>query len=509
MPEMRNKTNIPPNIIAEIIIFILIRIKDTPKTREAMKCIKILPLILMPLLSYSQKITVSEPIVLRSDIAYELIGDVGGNTLVFRDKGTTFEVVAFNKQLKEAWAKDIELDSRQPKIIGIVAGKSDFTIVYQYRQKSHTIIKAHKYGPGANLLDSVSLADLGYLFYNPGFEFVRSEDRSKALIYFLERQEVIKAYSIGLDNLHLKWQAVLQPEDFSYYQDFREVLVDNDGNMTLVLDKNNFRSKREEHHFEIHTYYGVSARLLKYKIPVANKLTYDAYFTYDHLNKRLIAAGLYSDKNLGKADGYFYLSIPPEQHEEHQLTFHVFEEDFISALLGKESDKTKGIAEASIQEVVLRLDGGVLLIGERNRTFERRAAGMNRTFYDVGSRFAVDYYYDEVFVISVHPNGETHWKTVLHKKQYSQDDDGMYSSYFLFKTASNLRFLFNDEIKYENTVSEYVVKGNGDFERHSLLSTENLKLRLRFRDALQVNAGELIIPSERRNRLRLVRLEYN
>ncbi|MCB0587477.1 MAG: hypothetical protein KDD06_19440, partial [Phaeodactylibacter sp.] len=218
---------------------------------------------------------------------------------------------------------------------------------------------------------------------------------------------------------------------------------------------------------------------------------------------------LYSDKNLGRADGYFYLNVPPQNPDEYKLTLTAFDEDFISALLGKESDKTKGLAEASIKEVVLRLDGGVLLIGERNRTYERRAAGVNRTFYDVSGRFAVDYYYDEVFVISIHPTGETHWKTVLHKKQYSQDDDGMYSSYFLFKTPSNLRFIFNDEIKYENTVSEYVLKGNGESERNSLLSTENLKLRLRFRDAVQVNASELIIPSERRNRLRLVKLVYN
>ncbi|MCB9263916.1 MAG: hypothetical protein H6558_02710 [Lewinellaceae bacterium] len=474
-----------------------------------MKNINILILILAPLLSFSQKITVSEPIILRSDIAYELIGDLGGNTLVFRDKGTSFEVVAFNQQMKEAWSKDIELDERQPKVIGVVTGKTDFTIVYQFRQKSHTILKAHKYGPGANLIDSVSLADLGYLFYNPGFEFVRSEDRSKGLVYFLEKQELIKAYSIDLNNLHLKWQAILQPEEFSYYQNFREMLVDNDGNMTLVLEKNNFRSKREEHYFEIHTYYGLSSKLVRYDIPMPDKLTYDAYFTYDHLNDRLIAAGLYSDKNLGRADGYFYLNVPPQNPNEYKLTLTAFDEDFISALLGKESDKTKGLAEASIKEVVLRLDGGVLLIGERNRTYERRAAGVNRTFYDVSGRFAVDYYYDEVFVISIHPTGETHWKTVLHKKQYSQDDDGMYSSYFLFKTPSNLRFIFNDEIKYENTVSEYVLKGNGESERNSLLSTENLKLRLRFRDAVQVNASELIIPSERRNRLRLVKLVYN
>jgi hypothetical protein len=84
----------------------------------------------------------------------------------------------------------------------------------------------------------------------------------------------------------------------------------------------------------------------------------------------------------------------------------------------------------------------------------------------------------------------------------------MFSSFFLFKSPTNLRLLFNDEIKYENTVSEYVVNGLGGFERKSLLSTENLELKLRFRDALQVSATEVIVVSERRNRLKLVKLQY-
>ncbi|MCB0626438.1 MAG: hypothetical protein KDC43_21590, partial [Saprospiraceae bacterium] len=92
--------------------------------------------------------------------------------------------------------------------------------------------------------------------------------------------------------------------------------------------------------------------------------------------------------------------------------------------------------------------------------------------------------------------------------QYSQDDDAAYSSYFLLKTPYNLRLLFNDEIKYENTVSEYVIQGNGHFDRNAVMSTENQKLRLRFTDAIQVASNALIVPSERRNRLKLVKVTY-
>ena len=96
----------------------------------------------------------------------------------------------------------------------------------------------------------------------------------------------------------------------------------------------------------------------------------------------------------------------------------------------------------------------------------------------------------------------------MHKKQYSQDDDAAFSSYFLLKTPSALRVIFNDEAKYETTVSEYVLTGSGEADRNAVMSTESQKLRLRFRDAVQVAANELIVMSESRSKLKLVRVTY-
>jgi hypothetical protein len=120
----------------------------------------------------------------------------------------------------------------------------------------------------------------------------------------------------------------------------------------------------------------------------------------------------------------------------------------------------------------------------------------------------IDFYFEEVFVLSIHPTGALHWETILHKRQYSQDDNGIFSSYFMFETAGKLRFLFNDEIRNENTVSEYVINGLGEYNRNSMFNTTGLDLRLRFRNATQINSNTLIIPSERKNRLKLVRLTY-
>ena len=76
------------------------------------------------------------------------------------------------------------------------------------------------------------------------------------------------------------------------------------------------------------------------------------------------------------------------------------------------------------------------------------------------------------------------------------------------KTPTALRVIFNDEIKQENTVSEYIVAGDGHYEHSTVMNTERKELSIRFRDAVQVAAGEIIVPSERRNRLKLVKIVY-
>ena len=48
----------------------------------------------------------------------------------------------------------------------------------------------------------------------------------------------------------------------------------------------------------------------------------------------------------------------------------------------------------------------------------------------------------------------------------------------------------------------------GEYKRESVLSTEYQKLKLRFRDALQIGPSSLIVPSERNFALSLVKIDY-
>ncbi len=467
----------------------------------------IIPLLLLPTFLIAQEITVSEEIPLRNAVSYELVGKLKNRVLFLQDRPTEVEVQGFNEALREIWSKELELDKRQPKVLSVIWSKDDWTVVYRYRHKGQTILKAHKYDAGASLIDSVTIKNYGVLFFTPDFEIIRSEDRSKICIYQIEKIKNIRAVTYDVEKMEVLWDTTTSPDDMDFNLEFLQAIINNNGDFAFMLNKDNFRSKRKEHHYEVHEFRTDTKNWQINKVSLNDLLTYDVFFDYDNLNGGIVAGGLYSEKNLARSNGFFYLNIP-RNSGEYLLNFQEFDQDFVSDIAGKEIDKSKGILEATIQDIVLRRDGGILLIGEKNRQLERRSASGSGRYYDLTRRFMVDYYFDDLFVISIHPTGETHWKTILPKKQFSQDDNGIYSSFFLFKTPSSLKFLFNDEIKNENTVSEYILKGNGDYERNSILNTENLELKLRFRDAVQISNSSLLIPSEKKNRVKMVVLEY-
>lgn len=459
--------------------------------------------------SFSQVVTISEPVNLRSDLSYHILGSLKGNLLIFHNRATNFSVQGFDQSLRLSWSKELEFDRNRSDVLDIISTDTSFSVFYQFRNRGSTIIKVHTYDPAANLVDSATVKDLGPLFFTPKYAVYPSEDKSKVLLFDIERQSRIKAMMFDLRRLELMWESEFEPDDFYANRDFRRTLVDNDGNMVLVLEKENRRSRMDAHHFEFF-YFGPDTdnMLQRFILPVPDILTFDVFFDFDNLNNKVVGGGLFSDEGLTRAAGFYYLTVDPDQPDQSLLAYHPFRDETITALLGKEVSDNKGIPEIKVREFVLRMDGGIILVTERARIYERQSAALARNSFDRFSHFIVDYYIDDLFVTSIHPTGEVHWENVLHKKQFSQDDGAVFSSYFLMKTPAALRLLFNDEIKNENTVSEYLLFPQGQFDRNSIFSTENQDLKLRFRDALQVSHNEMLVPSERRNRLRMVRITF-
>ncbi len=465
----------------------------------------------------SQEITVSEEVLLRSDQSYSIIGKFNEKTLLYRDKGAEFEVQAFNNELLGlSWTKELELDKKRPEVLDVFGLKDHFYVVYKFKNKGNSFIKIHKYNEAANLVDSTLVYNFGKRFYSPSPEVLLSEDKSKILLYHTEYYTKIEVSVFDIEKMEQMWDNEYEPDDLKFGADFYQVLVDNDGGMHMVLIRDNDRLKKDKPHFFEFIYQPPNeGKAPVTKVSLEGKLSYDAYFKVDNLNRMLIGGGMHSERNKGRTQGYYYLNVPFGGTTEHTLSFYNFEQGFMEQLVDKKTKVTKGLFDVGVQDIVIRKDGGAIIICEQLKDFERTAGPPNtttptRSFNTSreNGRYSVDHYYEDLFLFSVHPSGEHHWEEILHKKQFSQDDDAAFSSFFLAMTSQNLRLIYNDEIRNENTVSEYIIKGNGEFDRNSILNTASQELRLRFRESMQVAYNEILVPSERKSRLKLVRMEF-
>lgn len=459
----------------------------------------------------AQVLTVSDELVMRSDTEYDLIGKLGGQVMLLQDRDTKHLLTAFDRNMHQSWEKELELRGRNIRLLTTVAKQdgTGFHLVYLYREKGRNFLQLDEYNPAGNLKDSITLIDFGVFNSAPEDEVYRSEDETKLLLLVTEQQSKTRCIGLDLTTMSLLYDHELEPEKFFFNDDFMQAEISNTGELFFVIERDNFKSKRKDHKYEVMTL-APNLAYSSFELPMGDSLTYDIYFRYDNKNKSLTAGGLYTTKDFTQASGYFWINVDPESPGSSLPDFTPFPLTLVKNIEGKKyNKKSPGIDELSVRDLVLRQDGGGLIITERNRQLERRSsASRAQVINSYGIRPLVDYHYDELIVFSVHPDGDSHWSNILHKKQYSQDDGGVYSSYFLMENPRSLRFLFNDEIRFENTVSEYVVNGRGEFDRNSLFHTRDLDLRLRFRDGVQVAANEMILPSEHRNRLRLVKMTY-
>lgn len=452
-------------------------------------------------------VLISEPIALRNDYGYDLIGRLKDRILLFRDKYDEFEIQAFDSQMRLSWSRRLEdLDKNGIQILAVVGGRNDFSVVYKIRRRGVTNVRVHKYDPGANLIDTMTVKNYGErMFSPPAVEVLLSEDKNCLLVINNAERPKMETTCFVLDKMQVLWDKTVLLEDNSFDANVKSMTLSNAGDYFLVTERNNRRAKMEDHEFQVLHVHATAERI--HRVPLPDFLTRDVKFAYDHQNRQLVGAGLYADKNRERANGIFYLKIGPGS-QTPSLRYEAFTDKVISILRRKDvEDDTKGVSDADIRQLILRRDGGALIVAERHHEIQRGTAA-GRGFWRDGMRMVMDFYFDDLLLVSLHPSGELHWTTVLHKKQYSQDDEATFSSYFMFMTPERLHFMFNDEIKYENTCSEYVVNPLGEFDRNSLMNTFGQNLRLRFRDALQLNANECLVPSEFRNKLRLVLLRF-
>jgi hypothetical protein len=450
---------------------------------------------------------------IRTAEMYGIVGKYEQKVLFYSYEKGRIQVWTLDDKLHKIKESEIKLDRpAYAQLIEIVASKTDFRVIYQYEKKGHHWLKIHRYDPAVRLLDSATVCDMTNRYSAPKITFVLAEDKAHALLHFTEDYKNLYAFAVNLDSSKLVWQARIQPnesEKIDIESDLQQVLFTNQVEMYVAFQLNNRRSALDKHQLVIKKVTN-TAQLENQVVPLPDFTCQDIRFAYNHLQQRLIAVGVYGRDNGNRSQGYFWLQL--FDNKPFQLVQRPFTDEQMTRIEKKKIVNGKGIIDLKIQQLVFRRDGGLVFVAERVQEIKRSATTTTTTgnaqLSDPNIRVFIDYYHEDLFVASIHADGTEHWQTVLYKKQVSFSDDAMYSSFFVMKSTTGLRLLYNDAAERETTVSEYLLNPEGEQAHHIVLNTKEQDIQLRMRDALQVSANEIIIPSEIRSRIRLLRLVY-
>ena len=100
------------------------------------------------------------------------------------------------------------------------------------------------------------------------------------------------------------------------------------------------------------------------------------------------------------------------------------------------------------------------------------------------------------------------WHAVMRKKQSSEDDNGVYSSFLTLNEKDKLRFLYLDEITTSGILNQYTLTSDGKSDRKAVLNQEEKDVMLLPKSGRQIAPNEAVIPSYMNGMLKLVRITY-
>jgi hypothetical protein len=454
----------------------------------------------------AQKIEVSEPIDLGRESKYRLVGQFDSTILFLREGFNQWQIQALGQSLQVLWKKELSFPKNQIEILSVLNDNSHFNIIYGFHQKGKTELRIKKLG-----VDAVELADTTiYTFSNDisfrDLEISLSENKQKILIYAVMQDNKMDWVCFDIAKEQFIWAAENAFQKIDLHKNFAQVLINNSGEVFLIAEYNNTKRKKHQHYFEGHLV-KADEKTSSFKIPFAQFLSLDYLFVYDERNKQLIVSGLYAE-NPSIAKGLFYTKY--NFSDSAQLHTIPFDETFMRSLTGEKRKKLDGIENLDINDIILRRDGGIILVAEQNIKYEYQLVGSSYT--DVPTHRQIDYLFENVLVASIHPDGTLHWREILYKSQSSENDQGRYSSFFLMKTPSNLRFIYNDDVKWSSNIFEYELSPKGEAKRKRLFEKEEEKnkeeIMPEFKKAIQISSNTMIAGHFRNNKLKIIRIVY-
>ena len=454
----------------------------------------------------AQKLIISEPINIFNAESYSLSAKINDRFLFFYWHAELLSINALDNNLRNIWQKEITIEKKYDvKILDVIPNKISFNVIARMRKRGNTYLKVLKFDGQAKLLDSSTVCTWKQPLNESETELFISEDKRVVVALNPNAYNENITCAFSLDSLRPIWSLKWKTKNRDFDDNTPQWLVTNEGKAFLFTDENSITKKARQ--FDV-LQFNNSQTISDFKLKTGEIIANHTLFSFDNKNKKLIAVGCYANKNNGHNNGTFFLSMPENNIAQGHWLLTPFTDEFVTFYTGKKVTDNKGIDDLKVQCVINRSDGGVLAFVEKTRITARDRSGSYNTNTIIRNTSTYEYHCDNLFSISMDSSGTKEWSQVYVKHQVSQDDDARFSSFYVMRTASSLRLIFNEEIERNTNVYEFIIKNGGEVDRHVVLNTEAKDIYLRIRDAMQTASNEILIPSEGNKNIKLVKITW-
>jgi len=459
---------------------------------------------------FAQQVSISPEVQIKNDFSYFYFPHPDGNISLLRDKSFRLSLQTLFPDFSWSTEKNLLLRGKKWKIINIHELGNSIEVFYLTQEDGHHLLVEALYNQQGNVLRE------RILFAGSGLEDIRnyqselSENQAWMALLLVDQRgdKTVMVYERRQDSLYCK-KTLHEWDQFKSEWPVKEYKIANDGNIyihTLIDSETDKKEKLQECIVQLNPH---TLGLTVCYLPLGDLKLFESQFIIDNINHQVLYGGLYSDKQERYPEGYFLIQLN-ERNEMAWKKLIPFSRNMLQEWKGESNLKSIFRDGAfKLQEMTLAMNGSCLMFFEFTREISRRPyfTSMDPS-NNLASRW-FDYYFDDILVAHFDANGQVQWEQILHKRQYSQDDDGIFSSFYVFHLPALLRIVFNDAVNADGTVSEYLLKPNGDNIRKSVLNTSYKNLNLRFQDALTTGPNEMLLPSESNGKLTLVKIQFN
>ncbi|MBS1566606.1 MAG: hypothetical protein JST39_19640 [Bacteroidetes bacterium] len=471
--------------------------------------------------------------------SFEIIGKMNGNFLVYKSNRSDDAICIYDADMKLKERVKLEFTPEQLINVDFVAYPDFFYMIYQYQKKGIVHCAAAKLDPAAHtMMEPIELdtTQIGWSSGNKIYTTVNSDDKQRIMVFKINSKNTknfvftTMLYNANLELLGKHRMNMPMEERNDFFTDFQ---LSNEGELVfgkcLRQSSNDYVTK-----VSLVVKYPDSTNFTMNEVETGGRVLDEIKTKIDNTNKRILLSAFYYKQKRGNIEGLYSVIWDRQNNRKIREFANVFSDDLRNNAKSPDGSVRMAFNDFFIKNIIMRRDGGYLLISESEYTTSRNG-GFNRWDYMGGGNpwiSPMDYYYwspysswgspwnrwnsgvatryhaENIMVLSYSADGSVEWTNVIPKSQFDDESDNEVS-FQTMNTGGEVHFLFNvPERRGVLMLTDQSLSAEGKITRNPTLKNLDKGYEFMARYGKQVSARQMIMPCLYRNYLCMAKIDF-